>query len=586
MAAPDEELRLYLLQLVQALKFDDSEKYDDAASSSPNDDTVTSTSKNSDKRAPFLSLPKKEGSQSNKNDVSLLARFLIDRAASNLELANDFYWYLKVELKDVVYGAHYFTIFSAFEEKLRSAPIPNNYIMDSPLASEPSTPTFAWPDKIPNCIPRPESCANSDTSAPDSASQKSIAAFPPSLSPSMYDILEAQDRFVSGIMESQCSARDIKGRKEQKEARLRQLLASNGFDAIDEAPEGAVPLPSAPHVHVAGVLPATAFMFKSALYPAVVEFRVAENVESMEEEGTSSGHEPDKNTPVARHTRKVRKMVSDMSLSTNVSTYKVIFKTGDDLRQDQLVMQLVRLFDGLLKRVNLDLCLKPYTIIATSPDSGLVEFVSGSSPISQILANNTNSILAYFQKVAPHATAPHGVDPDVLQTYTRSLAGYCVITYILGIGDRHLDNIMLLASGHFFHIDFGFIFGRDPKGIQTPFRLTREMIDGMGGAGVGPEGPEYRQFASFATQAYNVLRKSAGLVLNLLRLTSEAGIEDLSHHPTKDADGVIASVEEKFRLDLSDEMAENYFQALIAESLGAFAPRVMEVFHQIAVARR
>ena len=40
--------------------------------------------------------------------------------------------------------------------------------------------------------------------------------------------------------------------------------------------------------------------------------------------------------------------------------YIVIYKRGDDLRQDQLVVQMFSLMDRLLKRENLDLCLTPY----------------------------------------------------------------------------------------------------------------------------------------------------------------------------------------------------------------------------------
>lgn len=108
------------------------------------------------------------------------------------------------------------------------------------------------------------------------------------------------------------------------------------------------------------------------------------------------------------------------------------------------------------------------------------------------------------------------------------------------------------------------------------------MVDGMG----GQDSNEYRQFCSLACQAFNILRKSAGLVLNLLHLMSDAGIEDLSNNPAADADGVISSVESRFRLDLTDEEAERFFLGLINDCLAAIAPRVMDVFHSIAVARR
>jgi phosphatidylinositol 3-kinase len=108
------------------------------------------------------------------------------------------------------------------------------------------------------------------------------------------------------------------------------------------------------------------------------------------------------------------------------------------------------------------------------------------------------------------------------------------------------------------------------------------MVEGMGGL----ESSEYRQFCSLACQAFNALRKSAGLILNLLHLMSDAGIEDLSNNPSADAEGVIAKVEERFRLELNDEQAERYFIGLINDSLSALAPRVMDVLHSLAVARR
>lgn len=56
--------------------------------------------------------------------------------------------------------------------------------------------------------------------------------------------------------------------------------------------------------------------------------------------------------------------------------------------------------------------------------------------------------------------------------------------------------------------------------------------------------------SSAVQQAYNELRKSANVILNLLSLMSDAGIAALSADPV----AVLAKLEERFRLDLTDEM--------------------------------
>ena len=55
-------------------------------------------------------------------------------------------------------------------------------------------------------------------------------------------------------------------------------------------------------------------------------------------------------------------------------------------------------------------------------------------------------------------------------------AGYCVITYLLSVGDRHFDNLLLTPNGKLLHIDFSYILGRDPKPFPPPMKLSKEMV--------------------------------------------------------------------------------------------------------------
>ncbi|KAI7904394.1 kinase-like domain-containing protein [Cokeromyces recurvatus] len=257
------------------------------------------------------------------------------------------------------------------------------------------------------------------------------------------------------------------------------------------------------------------------------------------------------------------------------SEYPIIFKFGDDLRQDQLVIQIISLMDKLLLKENLDLKLTPYKVLATGVDQGLMQFIHSSS-LATVLNEHQNNVLSYFQKHHPSSEPGnvYGIDPKVMETYTRSCAGYCVITYLLGVGDRHLDNLLLSPDGHLFHVDFGFILGRDPKPFPPPMKLCKEMIEAMGGA----NSPHYLNFQQYCYTAFTTLRRNANLILNLFSLMVDANIPDIKIEPEK----AVMKVQEKFRLDLSEEAAIAYFRGLISESVNALFPQIMETVHKWA----
>jgi phosphatidylinositol 3-kinase len=198
-----------------------------------------------------------------------------------------------------------------------------------------------------------------------------------------------------------------------------------------------------------------------------------------------------------------------------------------------------------------------------------VQFVPSSS-LSAILSTH-KTILNFLKVHHPDASADLGVVPSVMDTYVKSCAGYCVITYLLGVGDRHLENLLLAPDGHFFHVDFGYILGRDPKPFAPLMKLDRHMIAGMG----GEEHDNYARFKQFCFTAYASLRKSANLLLNLFALMSESSVPDIRLEPDK----AVEKVQERFHLELTEEEAIRAFEALIETSVTAVMPQVIDRIH-------
>ncbi len=236
--------------------------------------------------------------------------------------------------------------------------------------------------------------------------------------------------------------------------------------------------------------------------------------------------------------------------------------------------------DGIFKKFNLDLRLTPYRVLATSRTEGLVEFVEASCTISKIIqdyptqTSKGGGLLAYL---AEHNRGPKFGEQEMSvakENFVRSCAGYCVITYVLGIGDRHLDNLLLTEKGHLFHIDFGYIFGADPKPWPPPMKIIMQMIDTMG----GKDGEDYAHFKQLCCWAFNRLRSESRLILNQLML-----MKDMLEPSVCDN---LLHVQDKLALDLSDSKAEELILKQIDVSVNAILPQVFEHAHKIAVAWR
>ncbi|VDK70545.1 unnamed protein product [Litomosoides sigmodontis] len=317
------------------------------------------------------------------------------------------------------------------------------------------------------------------------------------------------------------------GGRSQKEKALRRSLREQ-HDLLNLC---GLPLPLDPTIRVNALVPDTATLFNSNLMPMKLTFK-----------------------------------------TENDGNYVIIFKRGDDLRQDQLIVQMIRLMDDLLRSDGLDLRLTPYSVLATSTSEGFVQFVK-AIPLREVISN-WGTVQECLRSFRPSPSGPFGIETEVVENYIRSCAGYSIICYILGIGDRHLHNLLLCENGKMFHVDFGYILGRDPKPFAPPpMKLTSEMVNGMGGL----HSREWKEFRGFCFSAFRILRRHANVVLNLFSLMLDSGIPDIAVEKEK----AVQKVEQRFHLTLSDELAEQKIEHLIDESVNAKITKLTDMVHDV-----
>lgn len=188
-----------------------------------------------------------------------------------------------------------------------------------------------------------------------------------------------------------------------------------------------------------------------------------------------------------------------------------IVKSNDDLRQEVLCQQLIRQIQDIFDSADLPLRLLPYSIIATSASTGMIEYVKNAVSLDGLKKRRGYTTLAdHFRKT--YGDVESNSYKTAMANFVRSMAAYSLACYFLQIKDRHNGNIMIDSEGHVVHIDFGFILGIAPGGrfsLETaPFKLTAEMVETMGGT----QSEYFKAYVIFLIQGFLALQVSGELL--------------------------------------------------------------------------
>ncbi|KAG8852841.1 serine/threonine-protein kinase M1 [Serendipita sp. 411] len=214
--------------------------------------------------------------------------------------------------------------------------------------------------------------------------------------------------------------------------------------------------------------------------------------------------------------------------ASNGEEFNFLCKPKDDLRKDARLMDFNAVVNKLL-RANSEsrrrqLHIRTYSVVPLNEECGLIEWVKNTVAFRAILRPRYDAVGTpittkryneYFDKFKQMSAEKAGTifkdkilsefkpifhqwfletfpEPMAWFTsrlaYSRTAAVISMVGYIIGLGDRHCENIMLdTGTGETVHCDFNCLFD---KGKQfevpelVPFRLTQNVIDGMGITGV------------------------------------------------------------------------------------------------------
>ncbi|XP_050431325.1 serine/threonine-protein kinase ATR [Adelges cooleyi] len=207
--------------------------------------------------------------------------------------------------------------------------------------------------------------------------------------------------------------------------------------------------------------------------------------------------------------------------------YPMMCKPKDDIRIDSRLMEFNTIVNMYLKRDpearDRNLYIKTYSVVPMILDCGLIELVQNVVTMRSVILNNYEAVGIKISKSTYQGLISNIKDPldkkrsiflnkalpnhppvfrnwylkefpspgewyVARNEFTRTTAVMSIVGYILGLGDRHGENILLdSTNGGVVHVDFNCLFNRGEKfewPERVPFRLTHNMVDAMGTGGL------------------------------------------------------------------------------------------------------
>jgi phosphatidylinositol 3-kinase len=228
----------------------------------------------------------------------------------------------------------------------------------------------------------------------------------------------------------------------------------------------------------------------------------------------------------------------------------MIFKR-ENVFGDRIIMDIINLFKIILEEKGIKIAVITYNIVPISEEYGIIEKARDCNTIASIEETATSLLHHLTQNNSDKVMMN-----ETIETFMSTTAFYCVVVYILGIGDRHLDNMMVTNDGKLFNIDFGFKLGDEPLSrllIKSNIRLTENMVNVFGGR----KSNKYKKFEEFCVKIFKIFRREIVIIQRMLSLLTDVG------EPQSKINNFL---KERLQPDEIDEVAKRKFLYMLEHS--------------------